>query len=690
MNNRFYWSVVALVALLFVACVKEPTPTSPEPTPTPVVEPMSFEVSILATTRMTMSFSVTPSRLDGDYICYVMERGDVEDFVKDRYLVATIYQELTELAGESGETLEEYLPTIVDRGVIEESRFSGMTADTEYFLLLFTVDATKGYELVGEVIKVPFATQSVEASDATFEVETAVENNGVRFAVTPSDGEMRWHLVTVAAESYRRYTDPEQGYGMSDSYYFQDYMRQEIESYASQGYSDERIIEAMFLRGAQQLEAKRLRARTEYVYLVAGVVIDSEGIVVVTPITMGSYTTGDVVRVDMTFDIEVWDVGQLSASVRITPTNDEATYCALIQPWDGVTEAQDMMHNLVEQWGGWMDIMANDRGAVEHSGANAFKLPAADTDYYVIAFGYEGGITTDAVMKTFRTLPGGSVEEVEFRVEAANITPYSFEMEVASSDNTIYYIAGACPMGEYAEEEFIAAENEYFDYLYTESKKFNAMITVAEVLDQYYYAGNGALRATNLRPDTEYMVYIFAVDVRTGHVVKSYTFDSVALTASLGIANPSVTLVGYFSGDEEAGVVFNDAAATKGRAITVVKYENLDNVRTLFTTLLPGDYSNSASYSDSEMWALAEGYWSRGKVASPYSFYLADWNVEMTAMAYATDNSGKIGYMGRLYTKPTAYEKLPIEQLAELVASLGGVANAAYVDSSLVVGAEIE
>jgi hypothetical protein len=76
------------------------------------------------------------------------------------------------------------------------------------------------------------------------------------------------------------------------------------------------------------------------------------------------------------------------------------------------------MHKIVEQWGGWMDLMADDRGPVEHVGANAFKLPAADTDYYVIAFGYSGGITTDAYMKTFRTLPGGSLEEVVFELSA--------------------------------------------------------------------------------------------------------------------------------------------------------------------------------------------------------------------------------------------------------------------------------
>ena len=75
---------------------------------------------------------------------------------------------------------------------------------------------------------------------------------------------------------------------------------------------------------------------------------------------MGELVTEGAEKSSMTFDIEVWDIGQLSASVRITPSNNNEKYCALIQPWDGVTEAQDLMHKLVEQWGGWMDIMADD------------------------------------------------------------------------------------------------------------------------------------------------------------------------------------------------------------------------------------------------------------------------------------------------------------------------------------------
>ena len=53
----------------------------------------------------------------------------VEEFTKDEYLVATLYQEFTSEARTKGKTLEEYMPEIVDRGILE-SRYTGLLSLT--------------------------------------------------------------------------------------------------------------------------------------------------------------------------------------------------------------------------------------------------------------------------------------------------------------------------------------------------------------------------------------------------------------------------------------------------------------------------------------------------------------------------------------------------------------------------------
>ena len=683
--KRFFTLFTAIIALLLSACVdKEPTST-PTPGDDPVQIP-DFTVVIDNVTRSTVTLSVTPKELDMDYLCLIYEREFVEEFTRDEFLVSSIYQEIEGEAYDKGKTLAEYLPSIVERGVMEGVRYSGLELDSEYYVVLFGVDASNGYNQITKPVKVLFKSLAVEKSDMSFDVGYSVIDNSVIFDVTPSDTEAYWYLFTLPKSQYDYYVVDADGYQMSEQYFFEYYFQQEINAYLQAGYSDQQVIDALIHRGNLQLKAEGLKENTVYYYLIAGLILDSEGIVINTDIYKADYTTKDAAKAELSFEIEVWDVTQLTANVRITPSNNTDRYCALIQPWDGVTPANEMMHQIVNQWGGWMEYMANDKGMVEHVGNDAFRLPAADTDYYVIAFGYNGGITTDAYMKTFRTLPGGSVEEVEFSISISNVSPYSFNMGIKSSDQTIYYVPGACVKEQYNEEEFIKYEEEAFDYYYSASKEFNPSITVAEILDQYYYNGNASVQVAGLAPDTEIMAYIYALDVHTGHVVKSFTFDAVAKTDTLGIAAPGVELVGYYSGDDEAGTIFNDAAATRGKVITVVKYNNLEDVRSLFTTMVEGDCSNPNNYSDAELWSLTSGYWAKCPVSEPYTYYLVEWNIEQTALCYAVDNDGKVGVMGRLYTMPTADNKSNIEELRALVNEQKASKSSFVLPPSVVVG----
>lgn len=683
--NRVIFFVMSLMAMLSVGCNGD----TPAPEPTPQPEPQAeFEVEITKTTRSTVTFSVTPRNLDMEYLCVVYDKDTADEFTRDEFLVESILQEIADEASNSGKTLTEYMPEVVDKGVIEEASFSGLSTNTEHYIILFGVENNDGYSASTEITKVAFTTATVEKVECEFDVETTVVDNSVTLAVTPSNSEISWYLCTMPKDTYNYYVEDENGYNMSHSYFYEYYFQQDINAYLQQGYTTEQVVEVLIHSGSVELQAKGLKENTDYYYLIAGLILDEEGIVICTDVARGEYRTEGAAQSEMTFEIKVWDVGQMKASFSITPSNNKDKYCALVAPWDGVTEAQDMMHQIVNQWGGWMEAMANDRGPVEHSGATAMKLPAADTDYYIIAFGYDGGITTEATMATFRTLPGGSVEDVVFEVTASNITPYGFTMNVKSSDATIYYVPGLCASDEYDEATFVGYENDAFQYYFEEYKKFNPAITVAELLDQYYYNGNATLEVSGLQPDTEYIGYIYALDVHSGEVVKCFTFPAFAHTSTFSTITPTIELVGYFSGDDENGTIFNNAAATKGRAITVVKYGNLDDVRSLFTTMLEGDCSNAAAYSDGELWQLASGYWKKGSLSAPYDFYLADWNVVQTALCYVTDNNGQLSAIKRLYTCPTAENKSDIAILKEITDALNtrSSASSLLLPESVVIG----
>ena len=88
-------------------------------------------------------------------------------------------------------------------------------------------------------------------------------------------------------------------------------MESELNSYAEAGYTNEQILAAMFLTGEQSLFAEGLNANTEYVYLIAAFVIDGNNLQIASEVGEGTYTTGDVAKTELTFDISVTDVDQM-------------------------------------------------------------------------------------------------------------------------------------------------------------------------------------------------------------------------------------------------------------------------------------------------------------------------------------------------------------------------------------------
>lgn len=663
MKNRLFilWGVIAALAF-GVACTQTEEPGHDVPQPEEL-----FEVNVTNVTRSTVTFDVTPGQ-PGDYVCVIEERSVIEEYTQDKYIVSYILGEIASEAESKGKTFEEYMPTYVDNGPISDCTFTGLDINTEYFIVLFGVDAQKGYEASTALVTVPFSTLAVEEVECEFNVTTEVVKNNVTINVNPSNEELSWYMCLMTADSYNYYTKDENGPKMSELGFYEYYFQQDINAFKQEGYSDEAIINALIHSGAQSLEAKGLHQNSEYYILIAGIILDSEGIVICTDVQRTAFTTKEAALSDMTFKIEILEVGQMEVEFRVIPSNNKDTYCCLVQPWDGKSTADEVMHAIVDQWGaGWMDVMADDKGVIECVDAKAKKLSAADTDYYVIAFGYQGGITTGAYMETFHTKPGGSIEDVKFTVTANAVNSYGFNLNVEASDPTIYYVPGACVEDDYDEAEYLKMEQEAIDYYYEESLKFDPRISVAEVLDQYYFNGNRTVQVSGLLPDTDVMAYIYAIDYRTGKIVKTFTFDKVAHTDILGNVTPTIEVVGYFSGDDEAGTIFGDADVTKGMAITVVKYGNLEDARTLYTSMLKGDYTNVLSWPDNLVWRdVVE--WKTCKLDSPYTFYLVEWNVAQTAFAYATDKDGKMGAIARVLTEPTAANKGNIEVLRDLVA----------------------
>ena len=687
---NFLMALMMAFTLSFVAC-NEPEP-APEPKPVPPVKD-TFVVEIGEVTSSSVAYTVTPSDLEAEYLCVLYDAETVEEFTRDQFLVENLMSELEDEARSTGKTLLEYMPSVVDKGAITDGMFKGLAPESRYYIVIFGVDAANNYAANTDVFKTEVTTAAAATLDVTFVIDTEVDGNTAVYTVTPSNDNDVWYFYTLPLSTYEAYTDPNT-YAMSEQSFLLYCLQMEIDAYRQAGYNDNQIMNAIFHKGTLKLQAEGLNANTEYINMVAGFFVTPEGqVTIATELTTTTYTTGDAKAKELSFEISVSDIEPMRAAIKITPSNNNDKFCWMCAEWDGVKTAEDVMNEIVSMYGGWMN-----NGAMLYSGVQdytggpgssyKYRLDAADTDYYVIAFGYAGGVTTEPVMETFHTLPAPPAEDTTFTMTASSISPYGFTVGVTPSESTTYYTFNVMSNDEFAtlDVDALAEElNAQFDEILTMSQMFDPNVTVASVLSMYYYRGPYTASASGLDPETSCSGFVMALSPETGHVVKVHTFENVATTTKLGEVAPTVELIGNYSGDEEAGAVFGQPEATKGRSITVVKYGNFDGARTLFGSMAGDDVTNAAVYPDSQLWGQLAGTWQKIDQAQPYSFYLTYWDAPNTAFAYAVDNNGNPGALGRCYSMATAENKGNIEDLKALVEELNAASKSYALPASVVI-----
>ena len=690
-------ALLSVFSLTFVACGNDEGTETPQPEPQTPVE-QSFDIQIDVVTYNSVEFIVTPTVLDAEYLCMLYDAETVESFRKDEYIIQTLYQDLESEARGKGMTLEEYLPSFTDKGVLS-AKSTQLAPESDYYILVVGVDPARGYNTNTALFKQKFTTEPVPAIEVTFDIQTTVDGNTATYVVTPSDPEAIWYFYTAPTDAIDYYLSPN-GYGLTSlSEFLMLCVQSNLNAYVNAGYSEQEAYNAIFHKGTLTLSAKDLTPNTNYTNIIAGFVMDeNQTLTLATDVTTSTYTTGEAKAIDLTFNISVTDIEATKAAIKVTPSDITQKFYWQIGAWDG-KEATEIMNEMVamyaSMWGAGWGLYS---GVQDYTGGpgSPYKmtLDAPDTEYFIIAFGYTPGVglTTEPTMVTFRTLPAAPAEDAVFSiaVDSASISPYSFALNLTSSDSSTYYVLGTTVDGTFDEAAEIAAFETAIDEDFAAwYEYYGDSLTMSQYLGSNYYRGSNKMTVSGLEPGTTYMVYLYALDINTGHVAKCHTFNNVATTLALGDVVPTFEYVKHFSGIEENGEIFGQPAATADKAITVVKYANLENARSLFTSMSEGDATDIITYPDSDLWSLVYE-WDTVNVKQPYSFYITTWDEDYTLLAYAVSkDSGNPGALARILTRATVENKSNIEELKDLVAELNSESATRYaMPRSLVVKEE--
>ena len=692
--RKFNWlmAAFAIFALAFAACKEtpEPGPAPDDPTPTPPTPTeLTFVSELVDVDRSSVTFNVTPSDLEAEYMTVIYAAKLVEQCATDEEIVEKIYAEIRLYAESVNSTFAEYMEGKVHKGVLENHLTTGLASDTNYYILAFGVDSANEYAATSAISKLRFKTETVEvpSSACTLDIKTTPYLNTASIDVTPSITSQTWHIINVPVTMLTEYTSADGEYGWTKEEFFQNHLESEVDALKAEGYSNQEILDKLVFTGCRTLNASGLEAKVKYSVLGASVEVLGDEIILNGALSEVRYNSGEAAENPLTFDIEVTNIDHYSADVRITPSDPNAEYYYYINYIDTkkksmkpIDIANAAVTEYIYYWGEYNTIECREasKGVVDLTGENHLELNIAETEYFIVAFSFEpnpnygtlneetgeydsnpGVITSAPVYVSFMTAEHGDPMTAEFTFKASDIGPYDFSLEINASDSSVYYQPGIAYADSFTPEAAIAASADQLALVMQMCMEGQSpCLTYQEALDKLkqqgypYRNGNNKFYIANLAPETEYIGYVLAIDTKTGKFVRCAYSEVIAKTTAPGSVTPSVNLLGVYNGDEENGSIFGQADLTTGRPIVAVELTNVTGASALFSALTTDAYSDVVSLADRYIISNLRGYWQDVNLSVPYHFFVADWDIEQTVVAYAQDANGNEGGVGSLMVKP--------------------------------------
>ncbi len=680
-------AALMVAAITIVACEKTPD-EKPKPTP-PTPTELTFEVSVADVTRTSAFINVTPSDLEADYFTVVYNAFSVEQCATDAELVAKIYAEIGTYAETQEQSFVEYMAEHVKSGKLENHEVGGLTQATNYYLLVFGVDSANDYAASTAVKMLKFKTAETQQSTCTFDIKASVHLTTAALSVTPSDNNQMWHLINLSVDEYNSYTAADGQYGWTNDELFQNTLNTEIETLEGEGLSADEIGVKLFHKGMRTLNVSNLQPKTQYTTFVAGVTYENGEAYVTSEPKELRYRSGEAANNNLTFDIDVKNIEHYSAEICITPSDLDAEYYYYIgyinsqkNKMKPIEIATSAVTEYIYYWENYTELKRREpsKGVVDLTGDNKVELNIAETEYYVVAFSFEpnpnygklineetgeydqnpGTITSAPVYVSFMTPEQGDPMTAEFTFSASDIGPYDFSFDIVAEDPTIYYQPGIAYAEGFDPQAAIDASSATLAQVIQmcmegQSPSFTIQEALEERCSHLYRNGSGHFAVANLIPEREYIAYVLTIDTKTGKFARCVYSEVIAKTTPVGTITPGVELLGVYNGNDENGTIFGDADLTMGRPIVAVKLTGVESATAAFAALTTDKYDEVVTLTDQYIISNMRGYWQEVNLTVPYHFFVADWDVDQTVVAYAQDANGAEAGVGALAIKPVEY-----------------------------------
>lgn len=326
-----------------------------------------------------------------------------------------------------------------------------------------------------------------------------VTSTSCRFSVTPADEAMTYVVMLVDKASYDEYEN-EFKYQDSDLEWFE---RKAME----EGLTLEDWLAGFLKKGKFEGEESGLMPGENYYLYAYG--LDYQGYFT-TGVTKVEFSTPEIPMTDVSFTIEVKDIGLTSAKVDVTPSDDKARYFVNVfsmeeyQQWGGnddafAAQAAALVDYYIMMGKTLKEIVAN-LGSIGHT-AIPFDDLTDNTEYIAYAIGIDDNFFVNSLPSVVRFKTSEvKVSDNTFAIDITGTTFCSVSGTVTPSNDDPF----VCAIQPKAQVDLYESETDLMYEVVSTYDKWDA-------LDEILYVGETVdLEAiSSLEPSMDYVVLCF-------------------------------------------------------------------------------------------------------------------------------------------------------------------------------------
>lgn len=373
-------------------------------------------------------------------------------------------------------------------------------------------------------------------------------------------------------------------------------------------------------------------------------------------------TTPPVTPSDNILKVEISQVTATDAQLKITPSNNDP-YVWMELPeelYQGKSE-EELKAFLLKYYSSFFPLHTS-RGELTRTFDNNLE---PDLGYMILAFGYDGGMTTELFTTTFRTLPAGDPALTTFGFEINKLSSRSVDVTVIPSDPSVNYLAILAEeslLEEYGgvnSDSFLALLNEQIEM----AIRWGECEDRAEFAESYAHRGNTDIN-WYLTPGKTHYIGAVALDQEGNFATEVALEEVVAPEVELSNAQVEARYSSYFDGNQLYELNPESYADYVDSAVLPISFLlNDEAVYAIYTILDP---ESLEGVSDDQLTSLLLN----GEYLDELTFFtqnrvdlLLDWDQEYILCMIAMDRNDYAGPLVKQTISPlTRAGVSPIDQ----------------------------